>query len=129
MPIDEILARLAISRGRRIHVVPLDFGDLPVEGTWVRAHGGDVIFYDQHLDLAGRDRIVREQLEMLLREPVEITDANQPPLRELIERAITARPSPALAARILGATVERPDVAAPEQMSAAVLPMQGNRAS
>lgn len=123
--VDGILARLAVSRGRRIHVVPMDFGTLPVEGTWVHARGGDVIFYDQHADSENRDRIVRGQLDSLLRDPVELIDDDRPTTRELIEEVITSRPSPVLAELILGPTFVAPVPSRCRPRATSCLPAQG----
>lgn len=127
--VDSVLARLETSRGRRIHVVPLNFAGLPLEGTWVHARGGDVIFYDQHVDAAGRDRIVHEQLTELLRDTDELVEDERPTPRQLIEQAISARPSPALAALILGTTFVAPTPPNRSRRASRHLPTQQTRAS
>lgn len=88
-PIDDVLNRLALARGRRIHLVPLNLTGLWLTGARAHARDGDVIFYDDRADAAERDRIVREQLDALLRDPVNALDTNLPEPRKLIEHAIT----------------------------------------
>lgn len=129
VPIDDVLAQLAVLRGRRIHLVPLDFTDLQLGGARVHGREGDAIFYDERADAAGRDRIIRGQLDALLRDPVDSSIDALPDIREVIVRAITEPPHVVLAQLVERAVVEDNSSAGRRNATVLRLPAQAARAS